>query len=66
MLRVSVVSGSVSLVSKEFVGSKSAFEAVTLEFTASKESATLIFENASGPGESCVSVADVSVRALAP
>lgn len=65
VLKVSVMGGSTPAVSKDLVASKSGFAEETIEFTAPKEPATLIFENASDPGEACVSVADVAVKAMA-
>ncbi len=61
VLRASVSSGSSPLITKDLVGSTAGFASETLEFTAAEGSATLVFANASGAGESCVTVAAVSI-----
>lgn len=61
VLRVSVGSGSAPLVTKDLVGSTAGFASATLGFTAADSHATLVFANASGAGESCVTVAAVSI-----
>jgi alpha-D-xyloside xylohydrolase len=63
VLRASVSSGSTPLVTKDLVGSTAGFASETLEFTAADGPATLVFANASGAGESCVTVANVKANA---
>ena len=66
VLKVSVVGGNTPVVSKELIASKSGFEGITIEFTAPKEPAILIFKNASAAGETCVVVSGIAVKALEP
>jgi alpha-D-xyloside xylohydrolase len=64
VLKVSVSDGSSSLVTKDLVGSRAGFATGSLAFTAPNGPATLVFENASGSGESCVSVAAVAIKPI--